>query len=1368
MADDNASITQVSKLNDTTSTPDVGLVTAVKIDVPEKAPFSPPHDITGHGDTSDDHTDNPTDQSSSLTIRDMVDNDTKGSIRFTPASRKPTTFKAVSINEKFLSAKATTTQNTAKNNNKDITNNPTLSISANHTIPLSAGRPRLVAKSGPGLRDTPSYRSSLNHSGAQVPTPDPYAVWNKNRPTPPVDPRTYTDEELKRYGIHMANRLSAEDVPGQSNWADIADDDDDWAPDTIITWTDGTKIELSAPEDAQSFVGTQAVSGLKQPDLATTPGTMKTTDGEIGVGFMPTDVPKGVTAISDTAAGGGSAGFSHTKHSVSAVGGKGLVFKSGGVTDRLLPSEGLHSNSASVKSPWAKLPPVDSASPGTIARDEMARHGHRPRVESIANAPPLDRSITSSISSSAAASRPIEVDDFGKPSWRYTSSHMARELYNSQSGQYESIRMSDGRGHNSRLDAAATKQHYHHHKQPLTKKIAGVEATPAAEFSNPPATSIGGDITIDDQGGPSKSSVDGNSFVELNQHSQPILPDGDHGEKSSGHESRYHENRVTQQTSSLDDIQHTIAYRGSSPSRGPISHNNWPSRAPCPPGPFQHQSTDLPFADPSADPRVIVPQVPTSPSSDGATPLKATTTQQVLLAELDDQKRIMREKRELAIRRRKEEEAKEEAERKERIRLKLETLGPPPERKASGTGAARPREDGLEIDNKPLAQRPIAPNSSEQRVSTNFDATGSQQIRGDAWHVSHSHDDETRATTGGLPVNRDNDPSVDPRSGPDLVPTRSIIERGAINKQPPRQTSLTTIISGSELDPVESWNTITKRDNLSPISSWNSDRHQAAIRNVWASPNNDRGLGNGTFNPDLGRVPEVSLQSSSKSQHLESLGAVGPTNAPPSSRPPRCIPAPAGRDPNESIPDARNSWASSVIHSDLCMQETEAMKCVGRGPPSVTNSQPQIKDTWRPVQRTVQHPGVASKSNGVSTTHPDTRIDKTTPGPREKHSRDDAQDSSFHGHESTPDISQQSSLSTVGIPSSKSRFFPAERISCNDNAGYPILPSTSPPPPTAMGHPVYDGDATNPLVSLPKPQPIVRLPPTTIDLSSNRSARLSENTLHSVEATLPSHKASASITAAPLKGSANWQDKINNLLRPDTHTTHKTTSADGLAIPGLGAALKHNNLDTGLAYLSDQAMNVVARPCVASKNEGVWQTIPCPTNIAQITPTTKNMSEDCFEQQEMGSLPQVHIPHRVPIVWGPSPVPMKTIPRKFMIVAQTRDIFAIPIDTTAGNNTIVINIPGVSTPRLIAITKLDHLRSLSGSLTAPPCRGNNQRNRGNIASQGNSYGSSRMPGGRKLRDDASMGTRMPSAVDTIPRGSRGGHKARQESNNRAR
>ncbi|GJC94300.1 hypothetical protein ColKHC_03126 [Colletotrichum higginsianum] len=49
--------------------------------------------------------------------------------------------------------------------------------------------------------------------------------------------------------------------------------------------------------------------------------------------------------------------------------------------------------------------------------------------------------------------------------------------------------------------------------------------------------------------------------------------------------------------------------------------------------------------------------------------------------DLELQKKIMREKRELAMQRRREEEAREEAARKERIKAKLEAMGPPPERK---------------------------------------------------------------------------------------------------------------------------------------------------------------------------------------------------------------------------------------------------------------------------------------------------------------------------------------------------------------------------------------------------------------------------------------------------------------------------------------------------------------------------------------------------------------------------------------------------------------------------------------------------------------------------------------------------------------
>ena len=53
----------------------------------------------------------------------------------------------------------------------------------------------------------------------------------------------------------------------------------------------------------------------------------------------------------------------------------------------------------------------------------------------------------------------------------------------------------------------------------------------------------------------------------------------------------------------------------------------------------------------------------------------------VIEDEVELQKKIMRESRELARKRRLEQEAKEEAERKERIRLKLEAMGPPPEPK---------------------------------------------------------------------------------------------------------------------------------------------------------------------------------------------------------------------------------------------------------------------------------------------------------------------------------------------------------------------------------------------------------------------------------------------------------------------------------------------------------------------------------------------------------------------------------------------------------------------------------------------------------------------------------------------------------------
>ena len=60
-----------------------------------------------------------------------------------------------------------------------------------------------------------------------------------------------------------------------------------------------------------------------------------------------------------------------------------------------------------------------------------------------------------------------------------------------------------------------------------------------------------------------------------------------------------------------------------------------------------------------------------------------------------------------------------------------------------------------------------------------------------------------------------------------------------------------------------------------------------------------------------------------------------------------------------------------------------------------------------------------------------------------------------------------------------SRFFPTKD---NQNIGKDSSRpgSLSPPPPTMEGHPAYEGDVMHPHVSLPKPHPIVKLPPAMI------------------------------------------------------------------------------------------------------------------------------------------------------------------------------------------------------------------------------------------------------------------------------------------------
>lgn len=104
--------------------------------------------------------------------------------RTTPSLKKPATFKAVSVNKTFLASKAPPPSNVVRASEKIKSGSSTPPPGSST---LSASRPRLVAKTGSGARDSASRASGAN-GGKPASAPDPSAVWNKNmRMSNPLD-----------------------------------------------------------------------------------------------------------------------------------------------------------------------------------------------------------------------------------------------------------------------------------------------------------------------------------------------------------------------------------------------------------------------------------------------------------------------------------------------------------------------------------------------------------------------------------------------------------------------------------------------------------------------------------------------------------------------------------------------------------------------------------------------------------------------------------------------------------------------------------------------------------------------------------------------------------------------------------------------------------------------------------------------------------------------------------------------------------------------------------------------------------------------------------------------------------------------------
>ncbi|KAG9242292.1 hypothetical protein BJ878DRAFT_179247 [Calycina marina] len=334
------------------------------------------------------------DTEASKTETSKAAEDGKGHIRTGSTTvKKIASFKPVSVNKTFLAVKSSGPAPPSKLGEKPATGSTSTPSGSLGTL---SQRPRLVAKSGSALRDAAPRSSTAN--GGQA-APDASAVWNKNRPPQTPEIKRMTDEELKqRYGIHMATRLQSDDpAEGKqaNNWADIDDDDDDWAPETI-EWTDGTKITLPTAEE------TLAREPTPVPEVK-----------EIG----PIEIAKPKSPAPPQSAA------SPSTKTIGFGGRAGLVLK--GVAEKPTLVAKPPGPPTPVKSPWASLPPIDKAAP-------------IPTNLPLQQPPRFDqRNSHGSQGMPLPPAKEIAADDFSR-SWREGQKN-TRELYDSKSGRYEPV-----------------------------------------------------------------------------------------------------------------------------------------------------------------------------------------------------------------------------------------------------------------------------------------------------------------------------------------------------------------------------------------------------------------------------------------------------------------------------------------------------------------------------------------------------------------------------------------------------------------------------------------------------------------------------------------------------------------------------------------------------------------------------------------------------------------------------------------------------------------------------------------------------------------------------------------------------------------
>lgn len=987
----------------------------------------------------------------------------------------------------------------------DLVIAPNSSISAL----LQAGRPRLVAKTASALQQKAQpYKSTA---------PDPMQVWNKNRITPAPSTKNLTDEELKQqYGIHLTSRLGADGDGKESKWADIDDDEDDWAPDTI-EWTDGTKSTLNPadmiPSPAPTATTQTPEPSSERPKLNLQPSKILAPQFSSSVGPNATVLKVG-----------GNAGKQQLQKTP-AQQQRGPIEKPPSSASSTAPA------APPAKSPWAPLPPMEKVSPVVINPQLMmpvpqripSGQGYFPDQNPVMVPSPA---------------KEISADDFNR-NWRDSSQAQPRELYMPNSGRYEPVpegkrRMSK---HDGNFRAPAVLQ------RPNGQGDPHAPAEPSAAFQTHRNST-------DTARRRASSTLSGGSGQFARRMSMAKSVEG--------------------QQVPLEAIQ---ARRDSAVFR--------PESMDGPPSSLQTPTYQARGPSPSYN----FPQVAAAgqPAED-------------IEAEKARQKVLMKEKVELARKRKQEEEARLEAEKQERIKLKLASLAPLPDKqlkKAEETSAQSAPEAAkeaplLQAQSPPKPPIPQASGAPQQYGMMKVHPMDSvKQSRISPPQEQHPQQPTPKISSNGI------------RSGSD--------SQGSLVDRSPRVAKA----------PV----------GADARSGWN-DQRSAPPSNLWGPINNNKALGNGTFDQGLaGYAPqELSSRTSSTPQGWANGRTPINDRSPQPQFVNQHIPG-VNPHPTVSMPE-QTLAANSEVDSGLPISKPAPI-----GPPQTSRGQ----QNWQAAQSMGgANQGVTAWNNFHSVASQqeraeDERAQREIATKREEQLRTGVKQGPAYtfnetwkqvqlgdqaGQRAVTGVNQSSvpaapGFGAIGAPpgTRNSRFFPqgADARRAVTHSGFPPERSGSPSPPPAeeyaSGHPAFDGDYQRPVIHFPREKPIVKLPQEEVRVQPSPPAAPIQPMSWAARAAQPAPPARA--VSQPIVQNQNWQDRFSSLFAKDGKTPAlavASSSRDPLDVVvvnrSAAVSLPPKQEDD---YLKDAGK-------ISSKEVGVEE------------------EEDLFEDRETGDLPVVKPP----------------------------------------------------------------------------------------------------------------------------------------------